>query len=266
MTASDIRLVHGDCLQVMPMLEDRSVDMILADLPYGTTNCSWDIRIPFEPLWAQYKRLIKPRGAIVLFGSQPFTTLLISSNMAWFKYCWVWEKSRVTGMLHAKNMPLKNHEDIAVFSSGVVNHESVSNNRMMYFPQLWRGRRYVKRQVNANVSGKGAYHGGASADAFAGTVSINSGFRLPTTSVYFEQGNHNPSHPNEKPTALLEYLIRTYTSTGETVMDNTMGSGSTMVACINAERNGIGIEMDATYYETANRRVAAAQAQLRLPL
>lgn len=264
--SASIRLYLGDCLEVMPTLADRSVDMILADLPYGTTACSWDTVIPFEPLWAQYKRLIKPRGAIVLFGSQPFTTLLIQSNLEWFKYCWVWSKSMGSMFQHAKNMPLKAHEDIAVFSDGVINHSSMTDNRMAYYPQMGMGTRYSKKQVSVNVRGHSMHHASKANLAFIGTTTKSEGKRYPTTVIECSNGNHNLSHPMQKPTTLLSYLILTYTNKGETVLDNTMGSGSTMVACINTDRNGIGIELDEAYYQIAQKRVTEAQAQLRLDI
>jgi site-specific DNA-methyltransferase (adenine-specific) len=221
--------------------------------------------IPFEPLWTQYKRLIKPRGAVVLFGSQPFTSAIVMSNPDWFKYELIWEKGRATGFVHAKNKPLKAHENILVFSPGTTVHEGQSQNRMTYNPQFTEGKPYTKRAVSVNTGMMNHAPSKANLE-WVGTVSRNDGFRYPVSVLWFSLHNVGLAHPTQKPVELCEYLIRTYTNEGETVLDNTMGSGTTMVACINASRNGIGIELDPTYYEIAQRRIAEAQAQPTLPL
>jgi site-specific DNA-methyltransferase (adenine-specific) len=251
---TEYQLYHGDCLAIMPTL-GGPVDMILCDLPYGVTSCAWDSVIPFEPLWAQYKRLIKPRGAVVLFGSQPFTSALVMSNAAWFKYEWVWIKNNSTGFSHCANMPLKNHEDIAVFSDGLIQHDHLTTNRMFYNPQ--------GLQPYGKINKRGS-------KGFSGTMERKSQSNIfqteftnyPRTTLFFK-GVVSTVHPTQKPVALLEYLIRTYTNESETVLDNTMGSGSTGVAAINTGRKFVGIEMDPHYFAIAEQRIADAARQAR---
>jgi site-specific DNA-methyltransferase (adenine-specific) len=236
-----VRLICGDCLEVMPTLPDHSVDMILADLPYGTTACKWDVVIPFEPLWAQYKRLIKRNGAIVLTASQPFTTLLIGSNPDWFKYCWVWNKRLSGNFLLAKVQPLKVHEDVCVFSE----------NGHTYNPQMRKGQMRRKGGGHSNLW------------QLSLTTATNDDY-YPTSIVEIPNTDRSVEHPTQKPVTLMEYLIRTYTNEGETVLDNTMGSGTTLVACVNTGRNGIGIELRQDYFAIAQQRIAQAEQQLRL--
>jgi site-specific DNA-methyltransferase (adenine-specific) len=225
-------LLNGDCLELMATIESGSIDMILCDLPYGTTACKWDTVIPFEPLWSHYKRVIKPNGAIVLFGSQPFTSALVMSNVADFKYCWVWEKNTATGHLNAKRMPMKSHEDVVVFGH--------SHN---YFPQDLRPLgKVVRRGSNGDNFGK------------SGTENYQEFTNYPRSVLNYDSST-DKLHPTQKPVALLEYLIRTYTNEGETVLDNTMGSGTTGVACLNTGRNFIGIEKDQKYFEIARTRI-----------
>ena len=244
---SEYTLHCGDCLEIMPTLKSGSVDMILCDLPYGTTNCSWDSVIPFEPLWAQYKRLIKPRGAIVLFGSQPFTSALVMSNIEWFKYCWVWKKTHATGQLNLNVRPMTEHEDICVFCNG----------RTTYNMQLTtKPKEKIRAPTRMGLSD--CY--GAQRE-YNRTIPID--MRTPTTVLEFGSVNHGERgyHPTQKPVNLLAYLIRTYTNEGETVLDNTMGSGSTIVAAIQEGRNAIGIERDADYFAIAQRRCEKATFQ-----
>jgi site-specific DNA-methyltransferase (adenine-specific) len=239
-TIGNAELWHGDCLEVMNSIPDGSVDMILCDLPYGTSACKWDTVIPFEPLWAQYRRIAKRNAAIVLTASQPFTTALIASNMGQFKYCWVWEKSRKTGFLNAKKQPLRTTEDIAVF------YESQAT----YNPQMKRVReRFVSRSGTFTGYGK---HEPKSCS--------NGGVEYPFNIIKIpsESAAH---HPTVKPVALMEYMIRTYTNEGETVLDNCMGSGTTGVACANTGRRFIGIEKEVKYFDTAYRRIEDAQRQ-----
>ncbi len=238
---SSYQLYHGDCLEVMPTLESESVDMILCDLPYGTTACHWDSVIPFEPLWAQYKRLIKPKGAIVLFGSQPFTSALVMSNIEWFRYAWIWQKSNGGGFLNANRQPLKRHEDISVFSKC----------QPPYFPQMINGEPYRCRSAAAGLT--------VQDQTVAGWVTTNNGERYPLS--YLKYANETGYHPTQKPVDLLAYLIRTYTNEGETVLDNTMGSGSTIVAAIQEGRRAIGIEQDAGYFQIAQKRCEEATYQ-----
>ena len=245
-----VQLYHGDCLEIMPTLEAGSFDAIIADLPYGTTACKWDTVIPFAPLWAEYKRLIKPRGAIVLFGSQPFTSLLVTSNLEWFRYEWVWNKVNVTGWLDVKRRPMKKHENIAVFSAnGHVYNPLLSGKATKSFGRLRSGTNKI--------------------DAYAGEFGsdFKQGIGYPQSIIEFQRPTNltdkeHGLHPTQKPVALLEYLVRTYTNPGDVVLDNVMGSGTTMVACIQTGRRGVGIEKDAAYFEIAKRRVETAQLPL----
>ena len=243
-----IDLHHGDCLEVMAGLPDASVDMILCDLPYGTTACKWDTVIPFEPLWAQYRRVAKRNAAIVLTASQPFTTTLIASNMQEFRYCWVWDKvNKYTGALLAKSRPMKRHEDVAVFY----------REQSAYNPQRRAGVPYTRTRPN----GMGEHVGGACADS--GIARSDGSAAHPGSVIRIEGQDRSPkTHPTRKPVALMEYLIRTYTQEGETVLDNCMGSGTTGVACVNTGRRFIGIERDDKYFQIASERIAAAQPRL----
>lgn len=226
-----IDLKQGDCLELMKDIPDKSIDMILCDLPYGTTACKWDNVIPFELLWEQYKRVIKDDGAIVLFGNEPFSSALRMSNIKNYKYDWVWKKSNVMGFLNAKKRPLKEIENICVFNSKI------------YYPQ----------GLNKNTKGKNRR--GSQTDTLGKYKLINESeyTNYPRTILSFK--NERGYHPTQKPVALLEYLIKTYTNEGETVLDNCMGSGSTGVACINTNRNFIGIELDEKYFEIAKNRI-----------
>lgn len=244
----NIWLMQGDCLERMKEIPDGSVDMILTDPPYGTTACKWDSIIPLEPMWEQLKRIIKPNGAIVMTASQPFTTTLIASNMKMFKYCWVWNKSRVTGFANAKKQPLRCIEDIVVFY----------RNPPTYNPQgLIRINKKVKngRSVGGNT---------LRADI---NESANKGSLRTAGSEYIQEFTGYPKqilqissegktvHPTQKPVTLMEYLIRTYTNEGETVLDFTAGSFTTGVACVNLNRKFIGIEMDENYFNIAKDRI-----------
>jgi site-specific DNA-methyltransferase (adenine-specific) len=226
-----INLLHGDCLEQMKTLDDNSVDMILADPPYGTTACKWDSIIPLEPMWEQLKRIIKQNGAIVMTASQPFTTTLISSNMKMFKYCWVWHKRTSANVAAARFQPLKTHEDVVVFGGE-------------YKPIMVKG----KKRMKGGKANSGIANGGMKP-------------------VYYESDEYYPKsvldiksergfHPTQKPVALMEYLIKTYTNEGETILDFTMGSGTTGVAAKNLGRSFIGIERDADYFEIAKDRVS----------
>lgn len=236
-------LLLGECLERMVEIPDGSVDMVMADLPYGTTACKWDSVIPFEPLWAAYRRVCKKNAAIVLTASQPFTTVLINSNFPDFKYCWVWEKTVCGDIFNAKNKPLKKHEDICVFSTGTT--ANGSERRMPYFPQglqptfkKAKNRETIRAFFAPRPSHKAEY------------IQDQTGY--PTSVLKF--ANDRGLHPTQKPVALMEYLIRTYTNEGETVLDNTMGSGTTGVACVNTGRSFIGIERDEKYFAIAQAR------------
>ena len=240
----DIELWQGDCLELMKNIPDKSIDMILCDPPYGTTACKWDTIIPFEPLWEQYNRIIKDNGAIVLFGAEPFSTLLRYSNLKAFKYDWIWEKEQGANFMLCKYQPYKVHEIISVFS----------RSRHIYHPQMTEGKPYI--------SGKGT-----SGDITRNVVKIqtkNNGTRYPRSIQRFNTEKSKGSfHPTQKPVPLLEYLIKTYTNEGETVLDNCMGSGSTGVACVNTNRRFIGIELDDGYFNIAKNRIEEAEQALK---
>ena len=242
-----MRLILGDCLEVMPTLPDKSVDMILCDLPYGTTACKWDVVIPFEPLWKEYKRLIKDNGAIVLTASQPFTSALVMSNPKRFKYSLIWDKVNASSGLHAKIQPLRSHEDILVFACGKAN----------YFPQMENAQRRIDKE-RAIPNGE-AFNGKAKKRVYD-----NGGQKYPKSIIKISNANQwGKVHPTQKPVALFEYLIRTYTNEGETVLDNCAGSGTTGVACANTGRDFIGIELLPKYYEIARARIEKAQTMAR---
>lgn len=249
---------NGDCLELMKNIPDGSVDMILCDLPYGTTACAWDTIIPFEPLWEQYKRIIKPNGAIILTASQPFTSALIMSNVEWFKYEWIWEKSRPTGHTQSKNKPMKKHENVLVFSSGTTVHATQSSDRMPYFPQglIELETPYIRKKRNK---------AGEISPARPSHRDVVQKFSNYPTSILKYASTNDYIHPTQKPVALFEYLIKTYTNEGETVLDNTAGSGTTAIAAINTNRNWICIEKDADYYSKACARIAAHQEALETP-
>lgn len=245
------KIYKGDCLELMKYINDKSIDMILCDLPYGITSCKWDTPIDLEKLWGQYERIIKDNGAIVLTASQPFTTKLISSNLKLFKYCWVWEKdrSKATNFTHAKNSPLKVHEDICVFSKGSVAHKN-NPKRMTYNPQGLVP--YGKVVKGDNKGGKNNEH--KMDRPSHKSQYIREFTNYPTSIIKFDT-DFIQIHPTQKPVALFEYLIKTYTNEGEIVLDNCIGSGTTAIAAINTNRNYIGIELDDTYYELACKRV-----------
>jgi site-specific DNA-methyltransferase (adenine-specific) len=240
-------LLHGDCLDLMGTLEPGSVDMILADLPYGTTACKWDTVIPFEPLWAHYKRIIKKNGAIVLTASQPFTSALVMSNPGWFKYAWVWEKSCPTRFFDAEFQPLKQHEDIVVFSSGAITWAGRAR-RMSYYPQGVQRCNRMRRRGSAGENYQRS-------KGFA----FQRGENYPRSII--KASRDGSVHSTQKPVALMEYLIRTYTNEGETVLDNTMGSGTTGVACVQTNRLFIGIEQDEGYFNITKARIAKVLAE-----
>jgi site-specific DNA-methyltransferase (adenine-specific) len=224
----------------MAGIPDGSVDMVLADPPYGTTACKWDSIIPLEPMWAHLKRIIKPNGAIVMTASQPFTTTLIASNIKQFKYCWVWHKTRPSNFPLAKKQPMKYHEDIVVF--GIKSTQ--------YIPQMVSGSVIRKKGKNDGYRG---FNKGLERQDY-----LEKEYKdfYPSSIQTFQHHNAGLVHPTQKPVALMEYLIRTYTHEGETVLDFTMGSGTTGVACINTGRKFIGIELDPDYFNIAVGRIA----------
>jgi len=248
-----IDLKLGDCLERMKEIETGSVDMILTDPPYGTTACKWDAVIPLEPVWVQLKRIIKLRGAIVLTATQPFTTILISSNIKMFKYDCVWNKTKRTDFIRAKLKPMGGHENILIFSCSSVANGAKSN--MIYNPQ---GLKVVNKTVKNGGGGEG-FCGRNNSNFGPNNKLHNPTYKQEYTGYPSTQINiaseHKTVHPTQKPVALMEYLIKTYTHEGETVLDFTMGSGTTGVACVNTNRSFIGIEKDEKYFRIAERRI-----------
>jgi len=243
----DIKFIHGDCLEEMPKLQDHSIDMILCDLPYGTTACKWDTVIPFEPLWTQYKRLIKDNGAIVLTASQPFTSALVMSNPKMFKYEWVWIKAKPSNFLMGKKQPMKYTENILIFYKKQPTYNPIMIKRDE------KNKRNNKKCGYLKYEALGLNEDNKYADRLKAGMND---YIYPRNYLYFSQNTKvKYVHPTQKPVALLEYLIKTYTLEGETVLDNCMGSGSTGVACINTKRNFIGIEKDAHYFQVGKDRV-----------
>lgn len=236
----EVRLMLGDCLQRMQEIPAASVDMVMCDLPYGTTRCEWDSVIPLEPLWAEYRRVTKENAAIVLTASQPFTTVLAASNLEMFRYEWIWDKvNRATGRQNASRMPMKRHENVLVFYRRLPTY-----NRQMRKGKPYSG---FKRGVDKHLGRTGL------TDHWL----VNRGERNPISIVPVPADNKNEVgwHPTQKPTALMAYFIKTYTNLGETVLDNTMGSGSTGVACLRTGRAFIGIERDPDFYRDACERL-----------
>ena len=239
-----IDLKCGDCLEIMKDIPDKSIDMILCDLPYGTTRNKWDSIIPLDKLWEQYERIIKENGAIILFSQMPFTAELTHSNLKLFKYEWIWEKDNGTGFLNAKKMPLKIHENILVFYKKLPT----------YNPQMRTGFKPYKCKQGRHSTNYGLYE--------QGHITESNGERYPIDIIEFKKDSG--LHPTQKPVALLEYLIKTYTNEGDLVLDNCMGSGSTGVACINTNRNFIGIELDEKYFEIAKQRIEGTKRECQL--
>lgn len=238
--------MQGDCLERMKEIPDGSVDMILCDLPYGTTACKWDSVIPFEPLWEQYRRIAKKNAAIVLTASQPFTTALIASNLQDFKYCWVWDKVLPRGHLNAKRQPLRVFEEVAVFYRA----------QPTYIPQKTVGHKRKVARTRYEKAGEGEQvYGAEKRDTF-----YDSTERYPTGIIQVSNAAQTGKvHPTQKPVALMEYLIRTYTNEGDVVLDNCMGSGTTGVAAVNLNRKFIGIELDHEYFSIAEERISATK-------
>ena len=246
-------LMFGDCLERMKEIPEDSVDAIICDLPYGTTSCSWDSVIPFDKLWLEYRRVIKTTGAIVLFGSEPFSSKLRISAIDLFKYDWIWVKSRPTGHVHAKNKPMKKHEVVSIFSKGTTTHATQSKTRMTYNPQ---GLTEVNRESYRPSRGARGSDvvGGLRPSHTARLTQTHEGY--PKSVIEFNsEHNVGAFHPTQKPLALIEYLVNTYSSPYEVILDNTMGSGTAGVACKNLSRKFIGIEMDEKYFQVAKQRI-----------
>lgn len=262
-----IDLRCGDCLELMKDIPDKSIDMILCDLPYGVTACKWDTIIPFEPLWEQYNRIIKDNGAIILFGSEPFTAELIHSNIKNFKYEWIWEKQKASNFMSAKYQPLKYHENICVFSKSTHNYypqrykvlefEEIKQMSDKELKQVFETRNYdrfgkIDRRKTINNPVTNKEHIGNDIKRIR---NADDGYRYPKSILKINKEINTNLHPTQKPVKLLEYLIKTYTNEGDIVLDNCMGSGSTGVACLNTNRNFIGIELDEKYFEIAKKRI-----------
>ena len=230
-----INLIHGDCLEEMKNIPDGSIDMVLTDPPYGTTQNKWDSVIDLDLMWHGLNRIVKDDGAVVMTAQQPFTSHLIMSNPKNFKYCWTWVKEAGTGFLNAKKYPLKDNEDVVVFC----------RKPHVYNPQMREGEPYTITQGKTKSKNYGTQ---------TGATTVSDGKRYPLTTIHFAR-DKGKVHPTQKPVALMEYLIKTYTNENETVLDFTMGSGTTGVACKNLNRNFIGIELDETYYNIAKQRI-----------
>ena len=243
------RLILGDCLEEMPKLEAGSVDLVLADIPYGTTQCKWDTVIPFDTMWEQLKRIIKPNGAIVLFGSEPFSSALRMSNIKEYKYDWKWDKVIGSNFVNANIMPMRVYEDICVFYV-----KNKTYNPIMTKRNSKDGR--INNPAKSNIT-----------EMKSISIDTSKKDKFPTSKIEInrlagELNSNSVLHPTQKPVALMEYLILTYTNEGETVLDFTMGSGTTGVACVRTGRHFIGIEKDPDYFEIAKKRIAAAQPAL----
>lgn len=237
----DYQLLFGDCLERMKEIPDGSVDAIICDPPYGTVSCGWDSVIPFEPMWAELKRVLKPNGACVLFSSQPFTTKLIYSNMDCFKYSMVWKKSKCGSPLTAKYKPLTKHEDVNVFS--------LHKKTLKYYPQMTEGKPYKRKFTENKVNNMGF--------GIKGVETNNTGTRHPTTILDYPQQwrRQDQVHPTQKPVELMEFLVKSFTQENETVLDFTAGSFSTGIACVNTNRKFLGIEMDEEYFNIGVNRI-----------
>ncbi len=235
-----MHLIYWEAIEQMKTIPDGSIDAIITDPPYWTTACKWDSIIPFEPMWEQLKRIIKPNWAIVLFGSEPFTSILITSNLKGFKYRWDWNKKIPSGMSYARFRPMQQSEDICVFTK--------SGNKTIYNPQM------VKREKSIKSGGTKPSESAPIANKDVNFKKTYE-YKNPTTLIEFDKVRKGSLHPTQKPVALIEYLIRTYTNEWETVLDFTIGSGTTAIACINTNRNYIGFELDKWYFDIANERI-----------
>lgn len=236
-------LINADCFDIFPLIEDNSIDAIICDLPYGTTACKWDSILPLNELWGEYKRVLKLKGIIILFGTQPFTTTLISSNIKQFRYELIWDKIRSATGLNAKRMPLKTHENILVFY----------DKQPTYNPQMTEGKPFDKTKYNGQLELPNVTGGGVK------NSKKNDGTRFPISIHRYSQNwrRQNQMHPTQKSVELLEYLVKTYTNEGDMVLDNTMGSGTTNLACLKLNRKSIGIEKEKQYYDVAVRRLSS---------
>ena len=253
-----MELLNGDCLEVMKSIPDKSVDMVLCDLPYGTTACKWDNVIPFEPMWEQYDRITKKNAAILLFSAQPFTTDLICSNRKNFRYEIIWQKTQASGFLNANKMPLRAHENILVFYKNLPTYNPIKTSV---------NRKDIGRAKKPHLARLQQY----GKESMMSTIWVETGLRYPTDVIKFSSWNgslfgknvSHVKHPTAKPVDLLEYLIKSYSNPGDTILDNCMGSGSTGVACVNTNRDFIGIELDDNYFSIAKDRIEAALKEVQ---
>ena len=251
-----MKLLQGDCLELMKEIPDESVNLILCDLPYGSTASEWDSIIPASLLWEQYNRIITHNGSILLFANGLFTPMVMLSNINSYKYKYVWVKNTPTNFVHAKNRPMTKHEDILVFSNAPMGHASLlGNRRMLYNPQ---GLIPIQKEKKASPNRFGTTAGKRKSHV-AEYIQSYTNYPNDILSDFPETPSNKKMHPNEKPVALLEYLVKTYTNEGDTVLDNCMGSGSTGVACVNTGRNFIGIELDESYFNIAKNRIEMTQ-------
>ena len=248
------KLYHSDCLEILKEMPDNSIDMILCDLPYGTTACSWDTIIPFEPLWKEYKRLIVDNGAIVLTGSQPFTTDLINSNREWLKYVWFWNKIMIGNCMTAKKMPLRIIEEICVFYK----------NHGIYNPQLQKQKLSHIRRNKIKLKSKSNVYKNDFSYTRHEQREIPIDMTYPKNYLEFSKGQDRKDHPTQKPVALFEYLIKTYTNEKMTVLDNCIGSGTTAIACEKLNRKWIGIEKEEKYCKIAKQRIKNEYDKMKL--
>jgi len=251
-------IYNMDCLEGMKAIPSGSIDAVICDPPYGTTDCKWDSVVPFEPMWEQFNRILKANGTVVMFGSEPFSSQLRMSNIEQYKYDWLWVKPTSTGFQHAKNMPLKDYETISVFSKGSMGHANLlGDRRMTYNPQgIVKVNRISKNTANkwGNIAGNRPSH----KERF-----LTEYENYPTMVLNFNSES-NGFHPTQKPVNLLEYLVLTYTNEGETVCDPFMGSATTAIACIKEKRHFVGFELNKEYYDKAVKRIEAEQSQLKL--
>lgn len=252
----NITLLNGDCLKMMKEIPDNSIDMVLCDLPYGTSASSWDKKLPMNDLWNEYKRIIKHNRAIVLFSQQPFTSLLITSNIEMWKYNWIWEKDNGTNFMNSHFCPLKITEDICVFGNGATSFVKNGEN-LIYNPQFSEGKPYSIISGNQKSNSAVVRGGKGGRDDVGGYKTESDGKRYPKNLIKFNR-DKDKLHPTQKPVSLCEYLIQTYTNEGDVVLDNCMGSGTTGIACLNTNRKFIGVELDDTYFEIAKKRIEEA--------
>jgi DNA modification methylase len=245
------KVLQGDCLELMRNIPDKSIDMVLCDLPYGTTACKWDVIIPFEPLWEQYERVIKDNGAVVLTGQEPFSSELRISKLKLYRYDWIWEKDNHTNFLNIKKQPGKRHELISVFYK----------KQPTYNPQMWEGKENhsVGKQIGKKVNRE--YLG----SEFEIKETTKTNLKYPISLLRFKgEGRGSAIHPTQKPVALFEYLIKTYTNEGDLVLDNCAGSGTTAIACLNTNRNYILMEQEQKYIDIINKRIEEHTSQINL--